>query len=489
MTGVITPQGAEDSSGASSAAPLVPSATPLVPSATPLVQWAPAEPAPKKSRRALWIGLPVGIATVAAVTASLVLIAPGTAVAGVPVGFLTAGAATDAISGRLAQTQITIGDGGPTVTAADLGAAVDAEALAGAAFDQRPMWNVAQWFGDTAAAEVTLDAAAATAALQTAAPELYTPPTAATVAFDGDAYAVTPAVDGVGIDLEVVRLALQDAFHAGQSTLTIDPAAVPVSSPTTTALADGAAALLNGMLADIGFYVGDERTVPIDPEVAAAWLTVGTDEAGAFTIDADAAQIQAVVDTLKETIDQEVVDGTVVTNSAGDVLRTVTAGQDGRVLGDTAGIADAFADQLAAGDAVYSLPVEVTVQSTTELARVLEVDLSEQRLYLKENGRVVDTWLISSGRVGAETIQGRYSIGWRTPSQTMRGTSRDTGTVYEQPNVPWVMYFNGDQAFHGAYWHNNFGNRMSAGCVNMPPALAKKIYDWSPNGTDVWIHS
>jgi len=489
VTGVITPQGTEDSSGASSAAPLVPSATPLVPSATPLVQWAPAEPAPKKSRRALWIGLPVGIATVAAVTASLVLIAPGTAVAGVPVGFLTAGAATDAISSRLAQTQITIGDGGPTVTAADLGAAVDAEALAGAAFDQRPMWNVAQWFGDTAAAEVTLDAAAATAALQTAAPELYTPPTAATVAFDGDAYTVTPAVDGVGIDLEVVRLALQDAFHAGQSTLTIDPVAVPVSSPTTTALADGAAALLNGMLADIGFYVGDERTVPIDPEVAAAWLTVGTDEAGAFTIDADAAQIQAVVDTLKETIDQEVVDGTVVTNSAGDVLRTVTAGQDGRVLGDTAGIADAFADQLAAGDAVYSLPVEVTVQSTTELARVLEVDLSEQRLYLKENGRVVDTWLISSGRVGAETIQGRYSIGWRTPSQTMRGTSRDTGTVYEQPNVPWVMYFNGDQAFHGAYWHNNFGNRMSAGCVNMPPALAKKIYDWSPNGTDVWIHS
>ncbi len=475
MTGVITPQGIEDASGD--------------PSATPLVQWAPAEPAPKKSRRALWIGLPVGIVAVAAVTASLVLIAPGTAVAGVPVGFLTAGAATDAISSRLAQTQITIGDGGATVTAADLGAAVDAEALAGAAFGQRPMWNVSQWFGDTAAAEVTLDAVAATAALQAAAPALYTAPLAATIAFDGDAYAVTPAVDGVGIDLETVRAALQEAFHAGQSTLTIDPLAVPVSSPTTTAMADGAAALLNGMLADIGFYVGDERTVPIDPDVAAAWLTVGTDETGAFTIDADAAQIQAVVDTLKDTIDQEVVDGTVVVNSAGDLLRTVTAGQDGRVLGDTAGVANAFADQLAAGDAVYSLPVEVTPQNTTELARLLEVDLSEQRLYLKENGRVVDTWLISSGRPGAVTYTGHYSIGWKTASQDMQGTARDSGNPYTQEDVPWVMYFNGNQAFHGAYWHNNFGNVMSAGCVNMPPALAKKIYDWSPSGTDVWIHS
>jgi len=87
------------------------------------------------------------------------------------------------------------------------------------------------------------------------------------------------------------------------------------------------------------------------------------------------------------------------------------------------------------------------------------------------------------------TFPGRYSIGWRTPLQDMTGTSRDTGTKYTQPDVPWVMYFNGNQAFHGAYWHNNFGNQMSAGCVNMPPNLAKKLYDWLPNGADVWIHA
>ena len=56
------------------------------------------------------------------------------------------------------------------------------------------------------------------------------------------------------------------------------------------------------------------------------------------------------------------------------------------------------------------------------------------------------------------------------------------------PNVAWVMYFNGDQGFHGAYWHNNFGHQMSHGCVNMPDWRAKVIYDWAPTGTDVWIH-
>ncbi len=43
------------------------------------------------------------------------------------------------------------------------------------------------------------------------------------------------------------------------------------------------------------------------------------------------------------------------------------------------------------------------------------------------------------------------------------------------------MYFNGDEALHGAYWHNNFGNRMSHGCVNMPIDVAEFVYDWAPD--------
>ena len=59
---------------------------------------------------------------------------------------------------------------------------------------------------------------------------------------------------------------------------------------------------------------------------------------------------------------------------------------------------------------------------------------------------------------------------------------------YETANVPWITYFNGDQAFHGVYWHSNWGNRMSHGCVGMPIPRAQQVYEWSANGTDVWIH-
>lgn len=490
VTDVATKNGAEDAPSTSETTTVLPAVEWAPVETPPAVQWAPVESAPRKRRLGLWIGIPAGLVVAGAVAASLVLIAPGTTVAGVPVGFLTPGAATDALQSRLAETTVTLGDGGPTVTGADLGAGIDADAAAATAFDERPMWNVTQWFGDGYDASVTLDSDAATAALRDAAPAMFTDPVGATVAFDGTAYAVTPAVPGEGIDVESVRAALEAAFLSGESTVTVDPEPAVVEAAATTEIAQGTADSLNAMLQKIGFYVGDERTVPVPAATAADWLTVEADETGAFSVTADPAKIQTVVDTLKATVDQKPADATVLVNSAGTVLRTTVEGQDGRTLGDTSGIANAFADQLAGGDGVYALPVEVTAHKTTEIVRLLEVDLSEQRLYLKENGAVVESWLISSGLDVSPTYQGRYKVNWHVRSQTMTASDPDNPYWnYEVENVEWVMYYNGDQAFHGVYWHSAWGEKRSHGCVGMPNWRAEQIYNWAPDGVDVWIHA
>lgn len=464
-------------------------------SANPPVQWAPAEPARRRRRLWLWIGVPALLVAGGVAAASLVLVAPGTSVAGVPVGLLTAGAATDAIDQRLAETTIVLGPGGAEVTGADLGATVDARALADAAFAQRPMWNLGQWFGAPLAATVTIDPATATAALRAALPADYTDPTPAAVSFDGTTYVVTPAVAGEGIDLAGVTAQLGDAFAAGRGTTTIQPQAIAVEAAATTAEAQTAVDQANAMIAGIGFYVGDERTVPVDAATAASWLTIAPDASGAFTVTADAAKIQTTVDTLASLVDRAPADGVVVTNSSGTVLRTTVPGADGRQLGDTSSVAHDFAAQLATGDAHFELPVTVTAATMTTQQRLLEVDLSEQRLYLKENGNVVDSWLISSGKDTATqyspTITGHYRINSHYDVQTMSSGAGKNGTGYwdyEVPNIQWIMYFNGSQAFHGVYWHNNFGHKMSHGCVGMPNSRAKQIYDWAPNGVDVWIH-
>jgi lipoprotein-anchoring transpeptidase ErfK/SrfK len=50
------------------------------------------------------------------------------------------------------------------------------------------------------------------------------------------------------------------------------------------------------------------------------------------------------------------------------------------------------------------------------------------------------------------------------------------------------MYFNGDEALHGVYWHSNWGTPMSHGCVGMPIDGAQWLYNWSPEGVNVHVH-
>jgi lipoprotein-anchoring transpeptidase ErfK/SrfK len=47
--------------------------------------------------------------------------------------------------------------------------------------------------------------------------------------------------------------------------------------------------------------------------------------------------------------------------------------------------------------------------------------------------------------------------------------------------VPWTSFFEFTTgvALHGTYWHDNFGARMSHGCVNMRTEEAKWIYRWT----------
>jgi hypothetical protein len=208
----------------------------------PAYAWAPAEPQPRKRRTGLWIGLAAGGAVVALVASSLVLIAPGTSVAGVSVGGLTPGAAAEAIQQRLADTVVVLtGDGGDAeVTGADLGASVDAAGLSEAAFAANPMWNLGAWFPASVDANVRLDADAANSALRAAVPDLYTDPVDATLAFDAAAatYVTTPAVEGAGVDVDAVREALQAAFAAGETRVELDATLAAVTPGTPTYVAE-----------------------------------------------------------------------------------------------------------------------------------------------------------------------------------------------------------------------------------------------------------
>jgi len=123
----------------------------------------------------------------------------------------------------------------------------------------------------------------------------------------------------------------------------------------------------------------------------------------------------------------------------------------------------------------------------------IEVSLAHQELTAYENDQVVLKTLVSTGlnravpdgEIPWNTPAGEWRVASKMPSQHMGdGSIVSDVEAYELLGVPWVCYFheNGN-ATHGTYWHTNFGNNMSHGCVNMRTADARWLFRWT---TPVW---
>lgn len=119
-------------------------------------------------------------------------------------------------------------------------------------------------------------------------------------------------------------------------------------------------------------------------------------------------------------------------------------------------------------------------------AQWIDVDLTNQTLTAYAYTEPVFTTQVSTGRLNTPTVVGTFRIYSRTPSQTMSGYH--LGYNYELPNVPFVMYFHGEYALHGAYWRDTFGTPGSHGCINLPVSAAEWLYTYASIGTLVNIH-
>lgn len=108
----------------------------------------------------------------------------------------------------------------------------------------------------------------------------------------------------------------------------------------------------------------------------------------------------------------------------------------------------------------------------------IEVDLSEQKLRAWEGNNLFLETLVSTGK-WARTPTGTYRIWIKFKYAKMSGGSRALHTYYYLPNVPYIMYYQNGFGLHGTYWHNNFGQRMSHGCTNLPTPMAEQLFYWT----------
>ena len=114
---------------------------------------------------------------------------------------------------------------------------------------------------------------------------------------------------------------------------------------------------------------------------------------------------------------------------------------------------------------------------------VVDVSDSRQTLACFENGREVYYCRISSGKVPNTTpLTGVGSDGfhiWRKlHSVQMSGGTNQAGWMI--PGIGWVSFFYLEGvAIHSTFWHNNFGEASSHGCINVAPDDAKWIFRWA----------
>jgi lipoprotein-anchoring transpeptidase ErfK/SrfK len=149
--------------------------------------------------------------------------------------------------------------------------------------------------------------------------------------------------------------------------------------------------------------------------------------------------------------------------------------------------------------AIHLRPIsaeEIAPLSTNvpDSAKRVEVSIANQTLRAFEHDQQVYEARISSGipnnslpkdALPTATPTGTFKIYAKLPNKHMGSITgnpdTDGGDSFSLPGVPWTCFFKpeGGYAFHGTYWHNNFGLQMSHGCVNLKNADAKWLFRWS----------
>ena len=115
--------------------------------------------------------------------------------------------------------------------------------------------------------------------------------------------------------------------------------------------------------------------------------------------------------------------------------------------------------------------------------RWIDVNLGQQSLVAFEGDKPVFATIVSTGRHDDDpakdhsTRPGEFRIREKHIAATMDADTASDGP-YSIEDVPWIMYFDGSTALHGAFWHSRFGHERSHGCVNMTPHDAHELFGW-----------
>ena len=440
---------------------------------------------------------------------------PGTSVAGTSVAGMTRDQVVSTVNQRADATNVTLTVEGKTTKASlnEAGISVDADETADAAMKGSTSFPafVSALFSERDIEPVVTVSEESIKKLAASANSTLTSEmkdASVIVAQDGQSFTVTPAQMGNGVSAEDVAAAVKQA-GATLTSVTQDVSVHQMEPSITTENAQAAAEKANALL-ETNIEISDGiDTFSAERSDKVQWVEFLTKDDGSLdTPSISTVKVADWVNALAATTDVKPQNRVDNVDSSGNVLTVAREGKKGLKTNNTEQVTKDIIAAMTDGKAYEGLFHYDDVEPGSETKQVAEgtenlvyqaaegekwgdINLSDNSVTAYVGGKVAGgPYYMVPGAPDTPTVTGTFHVYLKYDVQTMRGENAD-GTKYETEGVPWVTYFTGSYAMHGAPWRSSFGwsgYGGSHGCVNMPVDAAKFIYDWTDMGDTVVVH-
>lgn len=292
----------------------------------------------------------------------------------------------------------------------------------------------------------------------------------------GQGYSIEPEQEGTAVEAEKLTQAVTEAIENLQDHLSLEEADVykkPTVLKDDASLAEQLDKMNKYAKMSVTYQFGDS-TETLNGDQIHGWLIANADG----SVSVDSSKVSEYVSEMAKAHNTSNKAKTLKT-SYGSTIQ-VSGGTYGWKINQTAET-EALASIIASGESTTREP-EYSQKAASHGANdygdtYVEINLTGQHLFFYKEGKLV---------VESDFVSGNLAKGWGTPAGSYPLAYKQKNAVLKGENyrtpVNYWMPFNNGIGMHDAKWRSSFGGTIyktggSHGCINLPPSVAKTIFD------------
>lgn len=302
---------------------------------------------------------------------------------------------------------------------------------------------------------------------------------------DSESYGIIPETRGTRFDPDQALSAMEQKIYKMENALDLEEVscyAEPAVKSTDTRLTE-TVEKLNLMLGTQITYSWNGNSVVLDVHTIEDWISVAD---GVPVLDEE--KVAAFVDKQANAYDTYGKEKQFTTALGVELtLQRKSYGWQTDRKGETEELIRLISEgSVTKREPKYS--VKAKYRGTEDLGdSYVEVDLTNQHVYLFQDGTLIYETLCVSGNMSstqrAQTPAGIFGLTYKTTDAVLRGSTYAEHVSY------WMPYY-GNYGMHDATWRDEFGGDIymtqgSHGCVNLPLDAAAVIYNYVSTGSPV----